>query len=197
MSGVHQFSVEGMFARAEAQIIKRLLDEAVGDFRVLAQLAGEGFVPRVHPSGFLAERMGERTLTRPSDTRSHPMGEGRREGERSSDWIFDIRHSALVMIKVAHAVYHAHQRGVLHRDLKPSNILLDHEHEPHVSDFGLARQTDEDSSLTASQALIGTPAYLSPEVAMGGARQATVAADIYGLGAILYQALTAPRHSGA
>ncbi|HYV31986.1 MAG TPA: WD40 repeat domain-containing serine/threonine protein kinase, partial [Candidatus Binatia bacterium] len=84
----------------------------------------------------------------------------------------------------------AHQRGVLHRDLKPSNVLLDQEHEPQVSDFGLARLTDEDSSLTLSQALIGTPAYLAPEVATGGARQATVAADIYGLGAILYQLLT-------
>src|SRR5207247_9552994 len=68
-------------------------------------------------------------------------------------------------------------------------VLLAQEHEPHVSDFGLARLTDEDSSLTLSQALIGTPAYLSPEVATGGARQATVAADIYGLGAILYQLL--------
>ena len=73
--------------------------------------------------------------------------------------------AARLIIKVAHAVYHAHQRGVLHRDLKPSNILLDLEDEPHVSDFGLARQIDEDSSLTLSQALIGTPAYLSPEVA--------------------------------
>ncbi|MEO8426059.1 MAG: serine/threonine-protein kinase, partial [Verrucomicrobiota bacterium] len=100
------------------------------------------------------------------------------------------RHIATILVKVAHAVHHAHQRGVLHRDLKPSNVLLDLEHQPHVSDFGLARQTDEDSSLTLSQALIGTPAYLAPEVAMGGARQATVAADIYGLGAIIFQLLT-------
>jgi serine/threonine protein kinase len=100
------------------------------------------------------------------------------------------REAAELLMKVAHAVHHAHQRGVLHRDLKPSNILLDHEGEPYVSDFGLARQTDEDSSLTLSQALIGTPAYLPPEVVLGGARQATVAADIYGLGAILYQLLT-------
>ncbi len=100
------------------------------------------------------------------------------------------RHGAAILVKVAEAVHHAHQRGVLHRDLKPSNVLLDQEHEPYVSDFGLARQTDEDSSLTMSRALIGTPAYLAPEVALGGARQSTVAADVYGLGAILYQLLT-------
>src|SRR5438128_701947 len=112
--------------------------------------------------------------------------------------ISDFRASAKLLATVAHAIHHAHQRGVLHRDLKPSNVLLDQEHEPHVSDFGLARLTDEDSSLTLSQALIGTPAYLAPEVATGGARQATVAADIYGLGAILYQLLTGrPPFAGA
>jgi len=100
------------------------------------------------------------------------------------------REAAALLTKIASAVHHAHQRGVLHRDLKPSNILLDHEGEPHVSDFGLARLIDEESSLTLSQSLLGTPAYLPPEVALGGGRQATVAADIYGLGAILYQLLT-------
>src|SRR5437899_4660404 len=108
------------------------------------------------------------------------------------------RHIAAILVKVANAVHHAHQRGVLHPDLKPSKLLLHQYPEPHVSDFGLARQTDEDSTLTLSQALIGTPAYLAPEVATGGARQASVAADIYGLGAILYQLLAGrPPFAGA
>ena len=100
------------------------------------------------------------------------------------------RHAATILLKVARAVHHAHQRGVLHRDLKPSNILLDIEREPLVTDFGLACQIDQDSSLTLTQTIIGTPAYLAPEVASGGAPQATVAADIYGLGAIFYEMLT-------
>ena len=100
------------------------------------------------------------------------------------------RRVASVMLKVAHAVHHAHQRGVLHRDLKPSNILLDREDEPHVADFGLAHLADDEAALTLSQALIGTPAYLAPEVAKGGSRQATIASDVYGLGAVLYQLLT-------
>ncbi len=110
----------------------------------------------------------------------------------------DGRRVAILLMKIARAIHHAHQRGVLHRDLKPSNILLDREGEPHVADFGLARQTDDQSLLTVSHALIGTPAYLAPEVARGGSRSATVGGDIYGLGAILYQLLTGrPPFSGA
>ena len=119
------------------------------------------------------------------------------EGETLQQWSSQAlpdtsgcRHAAAILLKVGQALHHAHQRGVLHRDLKPSNVLLDLEHEPHVTDFGLARQTDQDSSLTLTQAVMGTPAYLAPEVASGGSRQATVSADVYGLGAILYQALT-------
>ena len=91
--------------------------------------------------------------------------------------------------EAAAAVRHAHQHGVLHRDLKPGNILLDADGRPCVADFGLARLTDDDSSLTLSHAMLGTVAYLAPEVAGGGAAQATTAADIYGVGAVLYEML--------
>ncbi len=93
------------------------------------------------------------------------------------------------MAKVACAVHHAHQRGILHRDLKPSNILLDERDEPLVTDFGLAKQIETDSNLTLSGMVLGTPAYIAPEQAAGG-KSLTTAVDVYSLGAIFYELLT-------
>jgi serine/threonine-protein kinase len=91
--------------------------------------------------------------------------------------------------KVARAVHHVHERGVLHRDLKPSNILVDLAGEPHVTDFGLAGAVDDQMSqrLTLSGEVMGTPAYMAPEVATDGVKAATVRSDVYGLGIMLYE----------
>ena len=101
--------------------------------------------------------------------------------------------TAGLMSRIAEAIQHAHERGVLHRDLKPSNILLDDRGEPHVIDFGLARRIGEgaaDESISDTHPM-GTPSYMSPEQARGHKRnEITTATDVYGLGTILYTLLT-------
>jgi WD40 repeat protein/tRNA A-37 threonylcarbamoyl transferase component Bud32 len=116
--------------------------------------------------------------------------EGGTLGDRLKAKPFTPEEAAKLLIKIARAVHHAHQHGVLHRDLKPTNILLDTQGEPHLTDFGLAKTSEEGRELTRSMAVLGTPAYMSPEQALGQTRDVTVGADVYGLGAVLYELLT-------
>ena len=100
------------------------------------------------------------------------------------------RRAATLMAKLARAVHFAHQRGILHRDLKPNNVLVDAAGEPFLTDFGLAKLIEKNTAITRTLAVLGTPSYISPEQAAGHTRNITTAADVYGLGAVLYETLT-------
>src|SRR5947207_14328065 len=100
------------------------------------------------------------------------------------------RKAAELFPNVARTVHYAHEHGILHRDIKPGNVLLDAQGEPHLTDFGLARLVETESTVTGTKEVLGTPSYMAPEQAVGETRKLTSATDVYGLGAVLYQPLT-------
>lgn len=111
------------------------------------------------------------------------------DGETLARLRLSPREALEAMAVAARAVAYAHKEGIIHRDLKPHNIMRREDGVIFVLDFGLAKSTAPDSKAQASQALVGTPAYMSPEQA--GGRPADARSDVYGLGAVLYELLTA------
>lgn len=116
---------------------------------------------------------------------------GAPEGTKATKGIpsFTARDSAALLAELAEAVQFAHSHGVLHRDLKPANVLFDDAGKPYLSDFGLVKLVDAVDPLSGSQNFLGTPHYASPEVASANAGAATVASDVWSLGAVLYELL--------
>src|SRR5438552_1512850 len=101
-----------------------------------------------------------------------------------------IRSAVELIVKLARTVQYAHEHNILHRDIKPGNILLDVKGEPHLTDFGLARLVEAESTVTRTLEVLGTPSYMAPEQAVGNNAAVSSVTDVYGLGAVLYQLLT-------
>jgi len=104
--------------------------------------------------------------------------------------VMPIRRAVELIVKVGRTVHYAHEHGILHRDIKPGNILLDKNGEPHLTDFGLARLVEAESTVTHTLEVLGTPSYMAPEQAVGDHSKLSSTTDVYGLGAVLYQLLT-------
>jgi tRNA A-37 threonylcarbamoyl transferase component Bud32 len=193
----------GVVWKARQTSLKR--DVALKMIRAGA-LAGRDEVAR-----FLREAEAAANLQHPNIVAIHEAGEhggqhyftmdyvaGHDLGAMVKDGPLSPRVAARYVKIVAEAVQFAHQRGILHRDLKPQNVLIDTADQPRITDFGLAKITKEDSRLTQSGVIMGSPSYMPPEQAAGRHGDISSASDVYSLGAMLYELLTGrPPYRGA
>ena len=152
-------------------------------FRLEAEAAASLDHPCIVPIYEIGERDGQCYF-------SMKFIEGGQLDEAAKQTPISIRQSVELIAKVARTVHYAHEHGILHRDIKPGNILFDRRGEPHLTDFGLARLVESESTITRTVEVLGTPSYMAPEQAAGGTAKLTGATDVYGLGAVLYQLLT-------
>ncbi|MDD4870057.1 MAG: serine/threonine-protein kinase [Kiritimatiellae bacterium] len=168
----------------------------------LKMMLGGRFVNRDDVRRFRTEAQAAARLDHPNIVAIYEVGEhegqqyytmrlveGTNLADEMSNLQKDQQAAVRILMNIARAVDFAHQHGVLHRDLKPSNILIDRRGQPQVTDFGLAKCTDDDTSLTISGQVMGTVLYMSPEQAAGKNRNITWASDVYSLGAMLYEML--------
>ncbi|MFK7821521.1 MAG: serine/threonine-protein kinase [Planctomycetaceae bacterium] len=157
-------------------------DDEIQRFRIEGEAAARLDHPGIVPIYEIGEADGNHFF-------SMKFIDGSALDDRLDDYQSDERKTAELLISIARAVQHAHQRGVLHRDLKPANVLLDEDGNPSVTDLGLAKRMDGESELTQTGLIMGTPGFMAPEQA-AGQKDITTAADVFSLGAILYWLIT-------
>src|SRR5215471_8404305 len=185
-----------MTAAALVKALMRILQLPLG--RVKKQL-----VPQTHWKRFRREAKAAASLEHPGIVPVYEVGESDGSCYFSMRFVeggqldrvikrkpMSIRQAAELISKVARTVHYAHEHGILHRDIKPGNILLDAKGEPLLTDFGLARLVEAESTVTRTKEVMGTPSYMAPEQAVGNNAAVSSATDVYGLGAVLYQLLT-------
>ncbi len=202
-TGAYELGAE--IARGGMGVVYAARHRGLGRTVAMKIMRGAGFANAEELGRFRSETTAAARLDHPNIVPIYEVGEifsqpfftmklieGGSLGQRLKAGPLPVRDAARLIAKIARAVQHAHERGVLHRDLKPGNILLDPPTadasvgEPYLTDFGLAKFSDMDSALTCPGDLVGTPDYISPEQARGS-RDLTTACDVWALGVLLYQ----------
>lgn len=200
---MENFVLEQEIGRGGMGIVYRAYRKSDGETVAIKMLLKGEFASEIEKQRFDAEATAAMRLEHPNIVPIYELGEHRGsaffcmkfiEGEtlhqRLARGPMTGQETARLMAYISEAMGYAHEQGILHRDLKPSNILLDDDNEPYIADFGLAKQTSNDPTLTRSGAILGTPSYMAPEQAAGRRGEIGITSDVYSLGAILYHMLT-------
>jgi Protein kinase domain len=198
-------SIEAPIGRGGMGVVYRgRLDDFVVAVKVLAAQAHPSVLARFDREVRLASALNHPNIVTVLDTGTVPSGEHEGQpylvmdyirGRDLAAWVLECPRSPAacseITAMVCRAMAHAHSKGILHRDIKPANILVKSEGDvPMLCDFGLARYRAETNSLTRTGDILGTPAYMSPEQAVGKKHEIGPATDIYALGAVLFHLLT-------
>jgi tetratricopeptide (TPR) repeat protein/tRNA A-37 threonylcarbamoyl transferase component Bud32 len=203
LGSVGDYELLGEVARGGMGVVYRARDRRLN--RIVAlKMIGEGKQGRPDQRArFLIEAEAVARLRHPNIVQIYDFGEADGRPFVTLEWLeggsladrlkgttLPGRAAAELVATLATAMHAAHQAGIVHRDLKPSNVLFDGDGVPKIADFGLAKRLEVDDGHTVSGQVIGTPSYMAPEQARGQVRQVGPAADIYALGATLYEMLT-------
>src|SRR5262245_44862717 len=197
------YEVEAVLGRGGMGVVYKARDLRLGRVVALKMLLAGAYAGSEERERFLREAEAVAGLRHANIVQVHGAGdhdgrpyftmeyvEGGSLAQRLLSTPQPARQAAALLATLAEAVQVAHQGGIVHRDLKPANILLTTDGTPKIADFGLARHFDGGAALTRTGARVGTPSYMAPEQAAGKARAIGPAADIYALGALLYEMLT-------
>ncbi len=203
---VGPYLIERELARGGMGVVSVAVHAELGRRVALKQLLKAGMAKDHERTRFLREAQALAKLTHKNVVRIYEVGEDDEgqlflamdlvDGESldrllERDGAMDSKRAVELMVQVARAMDAAHRKGILHRDLKPANVILASDGSPRITDFGLARDAEEESErLTQTGEMLGTPAYMPPEQASGEKDRVDARADIYSLGATLFALLT-------
>jgi len=197
------YEILGELGRGGMGVVYKARQEKLNRVVALKMILGGGHSGQAQLARFLAEAAAVAQLQHPNIVQLFESNQhdgvpyftlefvaGGSLGQRLAGVPLSAAEAARLVETLAHAVQYAHQHGIIHRDLKPVNVLLAEDGTPKITDFGLAKRLESDSGLTASGAIMGTPSYMAPEQAAGIGKHVGPRADVYALGAILYECLT-------